>query len=85
MFTECDRYKNGRPSDLTNELEAKATRKYLIIIIMKKLWEEEKEEGRSGANRTRVRDGSRRSRKRQNRQSCGTVAGTAITATGPVG
>jgi len=58
VFTECDRHEDGRPSDLTNGFEAIAIRQYLITI-MKKLWEEKKEEERSGANRTRVRDGSK--------------------------
>ena len=54
VLMECHRYETGRPCNWTYGMEMQEIRKYLITTI-KQLWDEEKEEEKSGINRVRCR------------------------------
>jgi len=71
VFRVCDLYKEGRPTDWRQGLANEDVRQYLIRT-MKQLWEEEKDEEKTGLNRI-----IRTSRSRSNR------AGVPITGAGP--
>jgi len=61
VFKDCALYANGRPVSWEGGI---ATEK-VSVMMMRRLWLEEKEEEKSGLNKTRVQDGSRRRQRRR--------------------
>jgi len=52
VFRDCNLYEEGRPTEWREGVAAEEVRRYLIETT-RKLWKEEKEEEKSGENRTR--------------------------------